>query len=359
MTEKKNTPKRKKERSKKKESWAQRHSLALLIASVSFLVVIGIVASFVIIPYSNHEGKSAWVYIPAGSTRGAVKDSLKKNLGSSMGTRVYVTWKLLGGDPESSQGAYRIDPGQTALNISRRIKLSRQTPVEIRFTGQRTMELLAKRITADLQCTPEEFLKACYEVLPDSGFNAAQFPAAFIPDSYEVYWTSSPENLVKKLLKYRNKFWTQERLDKAKALGLSPVEVATIASIVEEETAKEDEKPSVARLYLNRYKSGMKLQADPTVKFASGDFTLRRITGKHLAIESPYNTYRHTGLPPGPIRVPAASTLDAVLNAPRHNYIYMCAKEDFSGYHNFATDYATHMENARRYQAELNRRNIH
>ncbi len=348
-----------KRKSKKKESWTHRHSLAILIASVSLVVIIGVIAAFVIIPFTDRDGKSAWVYIPQGSNLGAVKDSLKTNLGSAMGNRVYVTWKLMGGTPENSVGAYRVDPGQTALNISRRIKLGRQTPVEIRFTGQRTMELLAKRITADLQCTPEDFLKACYEVLPDSGFSAPEFPAAFIPDSYEVYWTSSPEKLVERLLNYRNQFWTPERRAKAKALGLKPVEVATIASIVEEETAKEDEKPKVARLYLNRYKKGMRLQADPTVKFASGDFSLRRITGKHLAIESPYNTYKHSGLPPGPIRVAAASTIDAVLDAPAHDYLYMCAKEDFSGYHNFAADYATHQANARRYQAELNRRNIH
>ena len=157
---------------------------------------------------------------------------------------------------------------------------------------------------------------------------------------------------------YRNRFWDKSRRSKAARLGLTPAEVATIASIVEEETAKTDEKPKVARLYLNRLQKGIKLQADPTVKFASGDFSLRRITGKHLAIESPYNTYKISGLPPGPIRVPASSTLDAVLNAPNHNYIYMCAKEDFSGYHNFASDYATHQANARRYQAELNRRGI-
>ncbi len=164
--------------------------------------------------------------------------------------------------------------------------------------------------------------------------------------------------MVRRLLDYRNRFWSKERRSKAASLGLTPSQVATIASIVEEETAKADEKPKVARLYLNRLKKGIKLQADPTVKFATGDFTLRRITGKHLAIESPYNTYKVNGLPPGPIRIPAAATIDAVLNAPKHDYIYMCAKEDFSGYHNFASDYATHMANARRYQAELNRRGI-
>lgn len=343
---------------KKKDTWLRRHSLGVMIAVIAVFVAIGAVLAFAFIPYGGSDKESDWVYIPADATPAAVKDSLKTNLGSSMGTRVYMLWKLMGGSVASSQGAYEARRGQTALNISRRIALGRQTPVKVTFNGTRTMEQLSRRIAAQLQCTPEEFLEACAEILPGKGFRRETFPAAFIPDSYEFYWSASPENVVRRLLDYRNRFWNDERRIKAKALGLTPAEVATVASIVEEETAKKDERPLVARLYLNRLHKGIRLQADPTVKFATGDFSLRRITGKHLSIESPYNTYRVKGLPPGPIRVPAAATLDAVLNAPQHDYIYMCAKEDFSGYHNFAKDYATHMANARRYQAELNRRNI-
>lgn len=344
---------------KKKDSWLSRHSLGVMIAVIAVFVAIGAVLAFAFIPYGGSDKESDWVYIPSNATPSAVKDSLKTNLGSSMGTRVYMLWKLMGGSVAASQGAYEVRGGQTALNISRRIALGRQTPVNVTFNGTRTMEQLSRRIAAQLQCTPEEFLEACAEILPESGFSRQGFPAAFIPDSYEFYWSASPRNVVRRLLDYRNRFWDDERRAKAKALGLTPVEVATIASIVEEETAKKDERPLVARLYLNRIHKGIKLQADPTVKFATGDFTLRRITGKHLSIDSPYNTYRVKGLPPGPIRVPSAATLDDVLNAPKHDYIYMCAKEDFSGYHNFAKDYASHMANARRYQAELNRRNIH
>lgn len=352
------TPK-KRTRKKEKQSWLHRHSLGVMIAVIAFFVIIGSVLAFAFIPYGGSDNDSDWVYIPSTSTTAAVKDSLKTNLGSSMGTRVYMLWKLMGGSPEKSQGAYEIRKGQTALNISRRVATGRQTPVKVSFNGTRTMEQLSRRIASQLQCTPEEFLEACAEILPENGFSRQNFPAAFIPDSYEFYWSASPRNVVRRLLDYRNRFWNDERRTKAKALGLTPTEVATVASIVEEETSKRDERPLVARLYLNRLNKGIKLQADPTVKFATGDFSLRRITGKHLTIQSPYNTYRVSGLPPGPIRVPAGSTLDAVLNAPHHDYIYMCAKEDFSGYHNFAKDYATHLANARRYQAELNRRNIH
>lgn len=348
-----------KKKKKKKQSWVRQHSLGLLIAAIAAFVAICTVIGFVFIPYSEKDGKSEWIYIPKGISTAAVRDSMKNTLGSSMGNRVYVIWKLLGGNSEVSQGAYKVSGGQSALNISKRIARGHQSPVEVRFNGTRTMKQLSERIASQLQCTPDEFLRACEEVLPDSGFSRQNFPAAFIPDSYEFYWSAAPANVVRRLLDYRNRFWNKERRAKAKELNLSPAQVATVASIVEEETAKADEKPKVARLYLNRLKKGIKLQADPTVKFASGDFSLRRITGKYLAIESPYNTYKVNGLPPGPIRIPAGSTIDAVLNAPQHDYIYMCAKEDFSGYHNFASDYSTHMANARRYQAELNRRGIH
>ena len=169
-------------------------------------------------------------------------------------------------------------------------------------------------------------------------------------------------DLVKKYLgsvvSYRDNFWTPDRLEKASKLGLTPVEVAILASIVEEESNKTDEHPKIARLYLNRLKRGMRLQADPTVKFATGDFSLRRIRGRHLSLKSPYNTYLNAGLPPGPIRVADGRAIDAVLSAPEAPYLYMCAKPDFSGYHDFASDYQTHRANARRYQKALNERSI-
>ena len=340
-------------------SWARRHSLGIMTAIIAVIVGIIAVLAFAFIPYTGGSDRDGdGVYVPHNATPAQVRDSLKCSLGSSMGMRVYIMWKLMGNNPARTEGAYRINAGNTALGIARRMATGRQTPVRVTFNGTRTMPQLAERIASQLQCTPDEFLDACAEVLPSHGFSRAMYPAAFIPDTYEFYWSAAPENVVRRLLDYRNNFWTDSRIAKAKALGLSKVEVATVASIIEEETAKKDERPMVARLYLNRLEKGIRLQADPTVKYAVGDFSLRRIRGEHLKVASPYNTYRIQGLPPGPIRVPSGAAIDDVLNAPHHNYIYMCAKEDFSGYHNFAVDYATHQANAKRYQKELNRRNI-
>ena len=182
--------------------------------------------------------------------------------------------------------------------------------------------------------------------------------ALFIPDTYEVYWNISIDKLMEKMVKGNQHFWNQQRTQKAKAMGLSPVEVATLASILDEETANNAEKPMIAGMYYNRLKAGMPLQADPTVKFALKDFALRRIYNKLLQTDSPYNTYKNTGLPPGPIKIASIAGIDAVLNHVRHDYLYMCAKEDFSGTHNFAKTYQEHLNNAGRYTKALNQRGI-
>lgn len=183
-------------------------------------------------------------------------------------------------------------------------------------------------------------------------------PALFIPNTYEAYWNTDAKAFIHRMKKEYERFWTQERRDKAQACGLTPIEVSTLASIVEEETANKSEMPMVAELYLNRLQDGMPLQADPTIKFSLQEFGLRRILHKHLEVESPYNTYKHAGLPPGPIRIASIQGIESVLNHAQHDYLYMCAKEDFSGTHNFAATFAEHQANARRYQQALNKRNI-
>ena len=300
------------------------------------------------------------VNIPKNATQESVRDSLAKSLGTDYGSVVYRLWQVASGDPAKAHGSYVVEPGTTAVTAAHNISENRQTPVKVTINNVRTLDDLTKRLGAKLEVTPSEIKEAMHNIIGGSPhFGGVEtYPAAFLPDTYEFYWTDPAEHVVQKLVAERNKFWNRERLDKAAKLGLTPVEVATIASIVEEESNKKDERPTIARLYMNRVNQGMKLQADPTVKFATGNFALRRITGKHLKIDSPYNTYRNAGLPPGPIRIPQKETIDAVLNAPPNSYIYMCAKEDFSGYHNFASDYKTHAANAKKYQAALNRRGI-
>ncbi len=325
-----------------------------------FLLSAGVIALGVMLwlATGSYRGEAARVYIPAGATSGQIMDSLSSSLSEGYARKVYRLWRMQGGQADVAHGSYVVNQGTKAISLSRRLLQGRQTPVKFTFNNIRTLSQLAARADSRMEFSDSAFIAACDSVLPPLGFNREGYPAAFLPDTYEFYWSDSAVKVVEELVDVRDRFWNGERRQKAKSLGLTPVDVATVASIIEEETAKKDEKPLVARLYLNRLAAGMPLQADPTVKFAVGDFSLRRIRGEHLKTESPYNTYRRRGLPPGPIRIPERSSIDDVLSAPSHPYVYMCAKEDFSGYHNFARDYATHMANARRYQAALNARGI-
>lgn len=308
---------------------------------------------------AEYDYEPVRVNIPAGCTSKGVDSCLRASLGDNFGGKVAQIWRLRGGNPARARGSYLVKPGTPAWRLARNIRLGRQTPVRFTFNNVRTIDNLAVRAGDAMEFSAADFLAAADSLLPERGYRSrAEYPAAFLPDSYEYYWTDSPATFVKKLADHRDAFWTAERRGRAAALGLTPVQVATVASIAEEETADRGERSIVARLYINRLNKGMKLQADPTVKFATGDFSLRRITGTHLGIQSPYNTYLHEGLPPGPIRIPERATLLSVLNSKPHDYLYMCAKEDFSGRHNFASDFATHSANARRYRQALDRRGI-
>lgn len=321
------------------------------------LVALLAVWRYATMPFDGDE--PVRVNIPAGSDEPCVRAILEGRLGASFGGRVATLWKRQGGNAERAHGSYVVEPGAEAIRVSRQLLSGRQTPVRLTYNNIRTFEQLASRVGDVLELDSASFAAACDSLLPVAGFaGKEQYAAAFLPDTYEFYWTTDPGAVVAKLLDHRNKFWNDDRRGKAEELGLSPVDVATLASIVEEETNKADERPKVARLYMNRLDRNMPLQADPTVKFAVGDFSLRRLTGKHLSIESPYNTYKINGLPPGPIRMAEASTIDAVLNAPEHKYLYMCAKSDFSGYHDFAETYDRHRINAARYHIALNRRGV-
>lgn len=327
----------------------------MLIAAFLLLLLIIVAAWLGLRP---HTGPERWVNIEHGATSQQVKDSLDSALGSVEGNRVWALWRISGGTPARARGRYLVTPGQISAITAWRLRGGRQTPIRVSWTDVRTLPQLAERIAAKFQFSADDFLSATDSILSSNGWTQPEYPAAFIPDSYDFYATASAATVVNKLLAYHDKFWNDERTAKANALGLTPRQVATLASIVEEESSLADERPAIARLYLNRLERNMPLQADPTVKFATGRFDLRRITSAHLAVESPYNTYRRRGLPPGPIRIASQSGIKAVLDAPKHDFIYMCAKEDFSGRHNFSTSFSEHQRNAARYHEELNRRNI-
>lgn len=296
--------------------------------------------------------------ILSGADETEILDSLKSTFGDEYGEAVFDTWRIYKGTEEKAPGYYRFKKGDRVKDIARRLRSGDQTPVKVKFNTVRKFEQLIPSITDSLAITPREFLEAARRILPKKGYNEENFIAAFLPDTYEFYWTSTPDEVVDRLLYYHDKFWNAERREKAKALNLTPQQVATLASIVDAETQAPEEKGVVARLYLNRLKKGMRLQADPTVIYAIGDFNIKRVTNDMLLTPSPYNTYQVDGLPPGPIRMPEKATIDNVLNAPEHDFLYMCARETLDGRHNFAKTLNEHNANAHRYQQELNRRGI-
>lgn len=330
--------------------------LCVLLAVIGIgLAVAGYMGSRL---YAKYSGEQVRIFIPSKVTETSFQDSLTAKLGKDFADDVFFAWRLQRSTLRKAHGSFVVKPGENALTVSCNFRAGHQTPIKVTFNNIRTMDALAERVAEKMEWGSDDFLTACDSILPPKGFKKSQFIAAFLPDTYEFFWTATPQQVVKRLSDVRDNFWNDERRAQASAIGLNPVGIATLASIVEEETVKTDERPTVARLYLNRLNRGMLLQADPTVKFALGDFGLKRIYNNHLNVESPYNTYKYKGLPPGPIRLPERRTLEAVLSAPSHNYIYMCAKDDFSGYHNFASDLATHNQNAARYHKALSQRNI-
>lgn len=308
----------------------------------------------------NKAAHEALIKIPKNATREMVNDSIAKYLDDDYAASVMRVARLRGSDFGERHGAYLIEHGMSPLQAEHRLSHGAQHPLTVTVNNFRGLDQMAKRIAARLDFTADSLLSFIKdpEMLSQYGLTTEQALSLFPEDSYEVYWTASPQGLVDKIGANYMKIWNDERRAKADSLGLSPAEVMTLCSIVDEETNKLDEKGKIGRLYINRLNKGMKLQADPTVKFALGDFSLRRIRQNHLSVKSPYNTYRNTGLPPGPIRTTSVATIDAILNSEPSDHIYMCAKEDFSGRHNFAATYSEHMANARRYQQALNKRGI-
>ena len=265
--------------------------------------------------------------------------------------------KLMDYDENVKPGRYLLKPNLSNIQAIRLLRAGIQEPVNVTFNNVRLTPDLSEKITRNLNMTPAEFEAALIKFTMGNreGFNKDNILCMFIPNTYEVYFNVSPDDLIARMHSEYEKFWNAERRQKAEAIGLTPIEVSILASIVQAESVKKDEAPIIAGLYINRLREDIPLQADPTLVFAVGDFTLKRVLNEHKEIDSPYNTYRNRGLPPGPVNMPEVFALDAVLNHTVSDFLYMCAKEDFSGRHNFTHSYRQHVINAQKYQRALSR----
>ncbi len=301
------------------------------------------------------------IYLPSGSSFESLKDTLRSS-GSLRSERNFlITAKLKSFDRSVKSGSYLIEPGMNNNEIVNMLRSGKQAPVNVTFNNIRTLDELAARVGSQIEADPAALSRFFDDENNYSadGFTRQTLISVFLPDTYQLYWTLDPKGFYRRMLKEYKAFWNKERLASAKALNLTPVEVSTLASIIEEESAKYDEMPRIAGVYLNRLRKGIPLQADPTVKFAINDFTIRRVLKEHLEVDSRYNTYKYSGLPPGPVRCASKPALEAVLEAEKHDYLFFVAKADFSGYHHFSRTLSEHNRYAAAYRRELNRRRIY
>lgn len=257
-------------------------------------------------------------------------------------------------------GRYKVQSGMSNRELIALLRSGKQEPVSVVVRNFRSVNHLAGAVSRKIEADSASivFLLQDRFFLEESGVKPEEVLGVFIPNTYEFYWNTSAEEFFKRMSRESKKFWTESRRKKASVQGLTEMQAVILASIVEKETNKNDEKPRIAGVYLNRLRQGWKLEADPTLVYAVGDFTIRRVLDIHKEVDSPYNTYLYTGLPPGPICIPSISSIDAVLNAEQHDYMFFCARADFSGYHAFARTYQQHLVNARLFHKEMNRRGI-
>jgi UPF0755 protein len=298
--------------------------------------------------------------IPGGSTFESVMDTLKAHRVLTDVTSFRFLSKLMKYPERIKKGYYLIQPNAGNYETIGKLRSGAQDPMKMTFSSVRLKQDLIQRVGSKFEFGPDSLRKRLDSeaICQKYGFDTTTIVCLFLPDTYQFFWTIKPDAFLDKMAGEYKRFWTPARKAKADALGLSQTQVQVLASIVAAETNKRDEQPRVAGVYLNRIKKNMKLEADPTVIFALRDFTIRRLLNKQLAINSPYNTYRYTGLPPGPINLPAPATIDAVLNAEQHDYLYFVVDARFTGYHTFSKTLAEHMANARLYQKALTARKI-
>ena len=338
-----------------------------LYGAIACIVIVAIVGYLYCFSSFSKSSNTQYVYIDTDDNI----DSVYKKVEPIANSFPYQAFKTLthhfGYAEHIHTGRYAIHPGEGALKVWRHMKNGLQEPINLTLPSVRTLDKLSVELSKKLMIDSTSILQALTDeaTCEKYGYDTTTIACMFIPNTYDIYWNSSVEKLLDRMKKESEKFWNEDRTQKAKALQLTPIEVITIASIVDEETANNGEKPMIAGMYSNRFKlrnaaypEGMPLQADPTIKYAWKRFDLKRIYNNLLRIKSPYNTYVNPGLPPGPIRIPSVAGIDAVLNLVKHDYLYMCAKEDFSGTHNFARTYQEHLQNAAKYSKALNERGI-
>lgn len=337
--------------------------LKISLVGLAVAVLLAGAAGFVFGRYYSDNKKPNFtqkyvLYVRPEMNASQVMDSLLTGAGTLRPKSLQRAFSKMEVAQKMKPGRYVVDPSSTSIYVARMLVFGWQTPQNMTLSGTlRKKDRIAQRISSQMMVDSASVVAALNDemFLANYGFTPENVFAMILPDTYEMYWTASIKEIFDRLKKEYDAFWTQERLAKAETQGLTPMEVSVIASIVSGETLKPFEYPVIAGVYLNRYKKGMKLQADPTIAFCY-DYTLDRILKKHLTVDSPYNTYKHVGLPPAPINVPPKACLDAVLNPDKHNYIYFCASPTFDGTHRFAVTYTEHLKNARAFQRELTAR---
>ena len=354
--------KTKKSRKKKNNKQARFTVLIVLGILLVFALAFGYWLYKTVMSPNVHtaDGKDMELFIPTGSDHEQLKAIL--NDAHCIVNEKSFNWVAQKKELPSNihPGRYVLKNGMNSNQLVNMLRGGLQTPVKVTFNNIRNVDMLAGRIANQIEADSISISNLLHnqEYINQLGFNNYTIPALFLPDTYEFYWNTDAEGFVVRMFQEYNKFWNEDRKQQAQSKGLTPIQVSTLASIVNKETNMSDEMPRVAGVYLNRLKNNWLLQADPTLIFAWNDFTIKRVLDRHKEIESSYNTYKYLGLPPGPICIPSLSAVKAVLNAEDHHYFYFCAKEDFSGYHNFAKTLAEHNRNAARYQQALNQRGI-
>lgn len=340
----------------------RRKSTKIIVGTIILTLIVSITFILYLFLYPNYrlkDGQEQFLYIYPKDTPQKILTQLQQKVDVQCPVGFEVVSKVLQyKNPRA--GRYKIIGGANNLELIKTLRAGEQTPINLKIKSVRSVSQLTQQLSRQLMSDSTQLT----HILTDSVFlasyklNSDIATLFFIPNTYEVFWTITPKQLFERMQREYNSFWTKERKEKATNIPLTPTEVSILAAIVDSETHNTKEKPTIAGLYINRIRKGIPLQADPTVIFAVGDFSIRRVLISHTKTPSPYNTYLNKGLPPGLIRTPSISGIDAVLNYQKSNYVFMCASEDFDGTHDFAVSWSEHLANARKYQKALNKRGI-